>query len=215
MRTIAPIVSTLVARAPRRRLAGLLMATLLAGCSTPQPALDQANHTVKLMSTLETQLAQFRREHAAVERARLESMAMQEQVTASLSIADERDRLALQAAGDTVEEALRLKLLANADAVTALQLAAAAEQEALAARIAALLQPLPGTRSSIGAAQTEISKLGVELSREKRLEELIAFGNEVARSIRRNEQMLQAARDKAAAADEAARQAARREAGVP
>ena len=62
--------------AHRPLVTGLLLALASAGlssCATSPVALEQANHTVGLMSLLDKQLSDFRRVQAAAEAARLDS----------------------------------------------------------------------------------------------------------------------------------------------
>ena len=96
--------------------AGMAAISLLvvAGCSTPKPALEQANHTAKLMSQLDLQLDQFRSVTGAAEQARLNSMLEQRKYLDEAAMRVRLTSIIKQSAGDSEEEPLKKKLLAAA-----------------------------------------------------------------------------------------------------
>jgi len=187
----------------QRQILLVILGTLgLVGCATQPEALVQANNTVGLMSSLEGQLADFRKGWSALEDSRIETLKTQRRLMAKNDLAAERSRLARVAAGDTNGEALRVKLLANVDAIQAAKTAAAKDQQSIEQKLDALLQPTPSTASSITAAQTSAAKMGAELSKKTRAQELLAFVDEVKTGIDKAKKAQQDAKDAAASTAE-------------
>jgi hypothetical protein len=174
----------------------------LAGCATPPAALNQANNTVALMSSLEAPMSEFRKTWAALEESRLQTLKAQRRLMAETDVAAERSHLARTAAGDVNTEALRAKLLANADAIQNAKVKLAEDQRTYEQRLDALLQPIPSTTAAITAAQSATAKMGTELSRETRTKELLAFVQEVKEGIDKAKKAQQAAKDAATATAE-------------
>jgi hypothetical protein len=121
---------------------------------------------------------------------------------AETDVAAERSHLARTAAGDVNTEALRAKLLANADAIQNAKVKLAEDQRTYEQRLDALLQPIPSTTAAITAAQSATAKMGTELSRETRTKELLAFVREVKEGIDKAKKAQQAAKDAATATAE-------------
>jgi len=161
----------------------LLAAVGTAGCATPPAALDQANNTVALMSSLEGPLSEFRKTWSALEESRVQTLKTQRRLLAETDLAAERSHLARTAAGDTNAEALRVKLLANADAIQSAKVKLVGDQQSYEQKLDASLQPIPSTAASITAAQVAAAKMGTELSKETRTRELLAFVQEVKEGI--------------------------------
>lgn len=169
----------------------------LTGCATQPEALVQANNTVALMSSLEAQLAEFRKSWSALEASRIETLKTQRRLMAETDVAIERSRLARVAAGDTNGEAMRLKLLANASAIQTASAFQASEQQTAEQKMAALLQTIPSTASSVAAAQSSAAKMAAELSREARAKELLGFVEEVKEGIAKAKKAQKEAKDAA------------------
>src|SRR5215831_18738356 len=128
----------------RRHLLWLLATAVgLAGCATPPAAMDQANNTVALMSSLEGALAEFRETWSALEESRLQTLKTQRRLMAETDVAAARSHLARTAAGDSKTEALRTKLLATADAIQSAKVGLLADQGAYEQKLNALLQTIP------------------------------------------------------------------------
>lgn len=161
----------------------MLAAVGMTGCATPPAAMDQANNTVALMSSLEGPLSEFRKTWSALEESRLQTLKTQKRLMAQTEVAAERSHLARTAAGDSNTEALRVKLLANADAIQSAKVKLVEEQRTYEQKLDALLQPIPSTTASITAAQAATAEMGTELSLEARTKELLAFVQEVKQSI--------------------------------
>jgi hypothetical protein len=170
-------------------------------CATPPEVMDQANYTVKLMSLMEEPLAQYRRTWSAIEQSRLNTLKAQQGWLAENQLSAERARLAAVAAGDTKVEALRDRLLANADAVADAKGKSATARKAYDEKIDALLQPMVSTAASVTQAQSAVAKIGKELDRETQVKELLDFGQAVAKGINDSKKALD---DAKAAADKAA-----------
>lgn len=169
----------------------------LVGCATQPEALVQANNTVGLMSSLDGQLAEFRRSWSALEESRVETLKTQRRLMASTEFDAERSRLARIAAGDTGGEALRVQLLANVDAIQAAKTNAAKDEQSSEQKLKALLQPIPSTSASITAAQKSAAKMGSEVSRQDRAKELLAFVEEVKAGIDKAKKAQKDAKDAA------------------
>jgi hypothetical protein len=180
----------------------LLVAAATTGCATPPAALNQANNTVALMSSLEVPMSEFRKTWAALEESRLQTLKTQRRLMATSDVAAERSHLARTAAGDVNTEALRARLLANADAVQSAKAKVAEDQRTYEQKLDALLQPIPSATASITAAQSATAKMGAELSKETRTKELLAFVQEVKEGIDKAKKAQQAAKDAATATAE-------------
>ena len=187
----------------RQHLLWTLLATVgMTGCAAPPAALDQANNTVALMSSLEGQLSEFRKTWSALEESRLQTLKTQRRLMAETDAATERSHLARTAAGDTNAEALRAKLLANADAIQSTKEKLVQDQRTYEQKLNELLQPVPRSAGSIAAAQTATAKMGTELSKEARAKELLAFVQDVKQGIDKAKKAQQDAKDAATATAE-------------
>ncbi len=191
----------------RPLVTGLLLALALAGlssCSTSPVALEQANHTVGLMSLLDKQLTDFRRVQAVAEEARLVSLRRQK---ATLVRVDETATLNAQAsksAGDTTREPFYKKLLGDADGLAEVKARSQSKETAYADKLDSLLAPLPSPTASIAQAQTKAALLGRELDSKTRFEELQAFLTDLAESVKANRKKIADAEADAAKATAAA-----------
>lgn len=180
---------------------GPSLAVALGGCATPPAAIEQANYTVKLMALMEEPTDEYRKTWIALEQSRLKTLKTQRKWIAETELSAEEDRLAAIAVGDTKTESLRAKLLANADAKQAAKVKSQASRQAYDAKIDALLKPLPNTTASVTAAQEAVARMGTELPKETRAQELVIFAQEVAKGIKDSKRALE---DAKAAADKAA-----------
>lgn len=180
-------------------LLSLLAVLAITGCATQPEAMDQANNTVALMSSLEGQVSEFRKSWSALEESRVETLKTQRRLIAETDVAAERSRLARIAAGDTNSEALRVKLLANADAIQNARAMLVKDRQSGDQKLDALLQPIPSTAATITAAQASAAKMGTEISKQARAKELLAFVDEVKEGIDKAKKAQQKAKDDAAA----------------
>jgi len=178
----------------------LLMMALLAlpGCSTPQPALKQANHTAKLMGLLDQQAAEFRNVVGNAQDALTESMASRRESFARFQAATALDDRARTSAGDKRTAAIREQLLSDADFVASTKATAAAAPLDFKKQVEALLLPLPSTAAPLTEAQAKAVAMGTELSATTRQQELLDFLKAVKESIDENRDKIRKAQQDAA-----------------
>lgn len=176
----------------------------LSGCSTPQAALDQANHSTKLMSLLDVQLKELRRVERASEESQQQALAAQRDFLGRLLATTQLSTAASKSSGDAQLAELTNKMLADADAVAASRDTVAALNTTYAKTLASLLKPLPDTAIAIAEAQAKMAAMGTELDRDTRVKELVAFAKDVKKSVDENKTKITDAEKKAAAAAAAA-----------
>ncbi len=199
------------ARFPAAGLAALGL-LVVAGCSTPKAALEQANHTTKLMSQLDLQLDQFRFVIGAAEQARLGSMLEQRTYLDEAAMRDRLTAIIKQSAGDTEEEPLKKKLLAAADFMGAMEPSLAQSQKDDKARLDGLLTPLPSTSADMTAAQAAAAKMGTELPRSVRFDELKSSIQDIRDAVKADVKTVEDAKQAAAKTDQSVAAAAKADA---
>ena len=183
---------------------GLTVVAALAGCSTPQAALDQANHSTKLMSLLDAQLKELRRVEKTSEESQQKSLAAQRDFLGRLLATTQLSTAASKSSGDTQLAELMKKMLADADSVAINRGLMASQNAAYVATLASLLKPLPDSASVIAQAQAKMAAMGTELDRDTRTKELVAFAKDVKKSVDENKAKISDAEKTAAAAAAAA-----------
>lgn len=186
---------------------GGLSATLgvaVSGCSTPQAALDQANHSTKLMSLLEIQVKEFRRVEQASEQAQKDAIAAQREFLGRLQATTQLDAAASKSSGDKQLAELMKLTLADAEEVSANRSAAASSNAAYVKTLAALLKPLPDATTALAGAQAKMAVMGTELDRETRSKELVTFVKEIKKNVEDNAKKIKDAETAAASAAAAA-----------
>lgn len=186
------------------RLLGSAVVVGLSSCSTPQAALDQANHSTKLMSLVDVQLKELRRVEKASEEAQRKALAAQRDFLGRLLATTQLSTAASKSSGDTQLAELTKKMLADADAVAANRDTVAAVNAAHATTLASLLKPLPDSAIAIAEAQAKMATMGTELDRDTRVKELVAFAKDIKKSVDENKAKITDAEKKAAAAAAAA-----------
>ena len=198
----------------RLAVAGVAAIGLLgvAGCSTPKPALEQANHTAKLMSQLDLQLDQFRAVMGAAEQARMASMLEQRKYLDEAAMRDRLTSVIKQSAGDTEEEPLKKKLLAAADFIGAMEPSLAQAQKDNKARLDGLLTPLPSTSVDMTAAQAAATRMGTELSRKVRFDELKSSFEDIRDAVKADVKTVEDAKQAAEKTDKSVSIAAKADA---
>lgn len=188
----------------------MLAALCLVGCTTSPVALEQANHTVRLMSLMDEQLSEFRRLQGAAEQARVQSLVRQKSKVQLVEETASLDMNAAKSAGDTTKEPFAKKMLADADALAEVKTRSVAQQAAYATKLGALLTPLPSTTASVAQAQAKAALMGRELDPEVRFKEIQTFVTELAENVKANRKKIDEAKaaadnaDKASTATEAA-----------
>jgi hypothetical protein len=171
----------------------LAASLLLSACSTPQPVLDQAQHGVSLIAELEKNLAEYRRLQGVSQAARHAAIRMQRDAIGQTEVLARRDARARAAAGDKQTVDLAEGLIAHADAIAADDAAYVANQAADQAALAALLEPIPSTRSATTDAQTALAVMGDQLTAEQRRDELKAWIKEIKKSVSENKEKIEKA----------------------
>lgn len=159
---------------------------ILAGCATPQPALDQANNGAALIGSLRAELQNFRRVQASIAQSRLESVRRQRARLAIYESGGGFDDRLLRAAGrdDLVRLYTSLRDLSESRAQDELRLKATISE--IDQLLGELVKPLPEQTKSLTQAQESLAALGEELSLRRRLEEAAKFAKEIQGSIEQN-----------------------------
>lgn len=172
--------------------------TLLGACAT-QPAVDQANNTVKLMSLVDTQVRQFRQVEQAAEQALSDSLQAQQKFSSRLQVPAALDASAANSAGDTVRGPMQAQMLADADGVASAISAFGAAKAAQDQKFASLLAPLPNPSDSITDAQAKVAAMSAKLSLQTRLEELVSMAEGIKKDVDDNKKKIKDAQTAAAA----------------
>ncbi len=183
----------------KRILTILAGGVLLSACSTPQPALDQAQHGVSLIAELESNLAEYRRLQGVSQAARHAAIRMQRDAIGETEVIARRDARARAAAGDKQTVDLAEGLIAHADAIAADDAAYLANQAADQAALASLLAPIPSTRSATTDAQAALAVMGDQLTAEQRREELKGWIKEIRKNVAENRDKIEKAEAEAKA----------------
>jgi len=172
-------------------------ALVLCGCSTPKPAMEQANHGVGLIAQLESSLTEFRRVERNSMKARAESLLAQRKAIAFVDREKQRDLQARLAAGDKLSVTLIDNLVANTEGLALSQAEYASTNASNEAAVAALVAPIPDTRSGTSAAQARLAEMGEELGWDIRRSELQAFIKAVKDSVEEGKKKIEEAEKKA------------------
>jgi hypothetical protein len=164
------------------------------GCSTPQPALDQANHGVALVSQMELELKEFRKSEEQSERFLLGSIVRQQKAAIALTQDLRTDDLAREAIGTTRANQIITKMTAFVQGLADNDRQAIAEQKAVDDAMAKLLAPLPSTAAAITETQAKFAVMGKELSWSDRQAELKALAKEVQKNVKDNKKKIEEAK---------------------
>ncbi|KQZ31811.1 hypothetical protein [Duganella sp. Root1480D1] len=179
------------------RISLMLAALLLCGCSTPKPAMEQANHGVGLLAQLESSLAEFRRVEGNSMKARADSLLAQRKAIAFVNREKQRDLQARVAAGDKLSASLIDNLVANTEGLALSQAEYAEANAGNEAAVAALLAPIPDTRGGTSVTQARLAEMGEELGWDIRRSELQAFIKAVKESVEDGKKKIEEAEKKA------------------
>lgn len=142
---------------------------ILCACSTPQVALDQANHGVRLIQNLQTELVRYQDSVKLSAQRRLRSIEAQDDVTADSARKQQFDAYVDAKAGNGEVLAARDRLREASDTYTRLIAEDDKARAALAARLAGLTKDLPTPTEKLGALQKAMAELGTELSAKERV----------------------------------------------
>ena len=165
----------------------------LAGCGTPQAALDQANNGAALTMSLQSELQNFRAVQANVAKARIDSVRRQSAMLATYEAEAAFDERVVKAAGkdDALKLYTTLKDLADSRAK---------DEQALNTKIAEmdesfgkLLTPLPDSTQKLTATQKALAALGSELSAKERIALVASFAKSIKQTIDDNKKKIDAA----------------------
>lgn len=156
--------------AKRALLAGVLLPLLLAGCSTPQVALDQAQNGAALVQQLEAELSRYAKLSALAAQRRLKSIESQEaanlESAGTLEMSDFLDERAQRAQEAAANAALIRSLTAKQAELKRQQLD---KRRELAERLAAATKSAEPLGAKLGALRKAMAELGSELKPEERL----------------------------------------------
>lgn len=168
-------------------------AALLAACSTPQAALDQANATAGLVTRFDGELAAYRKAAARVAQARLEAIRRQEALIAQLSEVDAWNLRTARLAGLSDAEERRRLLVDLAESREADEAATRQRLAELDAQLASLVAPLPSSAAKLAALKRALADLGTELPADERLKLALDAVSTVRDEVRKNRDAAQAA----------------------
>ena len=155
--------------------AQLLGACLVTACSTPQVALDQANHGVRLIENLQTELVRYKAGVKLSADRRLSSIQRDETDTSSLVVSQQMDAYLLSKAGMDSELAARDRIRDASDTYAKLLAQQDKTKQDLAVRLSELVKDLPTPTNKLNAVQKAMAELGTELSAKERVEIVTTF----------------------------------------
>jgi chromosome segregation ATPase len=181
-------------------LPALLLTLFVAGCATPQAALDQANNGAALTMSLQAELQNFRAVQATVAQGRIDSVRRQQAALASYEADSAFDERVLRLAGKGEALALHTTLKDLADSRQRDEQALLARLAEIDATFAKLLQPLHEATPKLKAAQEALAALGQQLTVQQRLDIASAFAKEIRKTIDENKKKIDAAQAAAPAA---------------
>jgi hypothetical protein len=166
---------------------------LLAGCKTPQPALDQANNGAALTVSLQAQLAALRTTQANIARLRLERIRGEHALIAESEAASAFDERIASFSGNTAEAELASVLRELADSRAKDQKDLDDALASLDANMASLLDTVPAAESKVAATQQAMAALGEQLPLAKRAQIIAAFASDLKKAIDKNQEKGEAA----------------------
>jgi hypothetical protein len=169
-----------------KSLIPIAYALALAGCKTPQPALDQANNGAALTMTLKAQLTNLRTTQAKVAKARIDSIHRQKAQMALYQVDSAFDERVRLTAGDSARAQLLSTLRDLGDSRGKDQKDLDDALAALDKDMSALLAPVPDVDAKLGAAQQALAALGQELPLPQRAALLAGFASDVNKSLEQN-----------------------------
>jgi hypothetical protein len=163
----------------KRLFLSLLFAAAVAACATPQQALDQANHGVKLTEDLRNELTRYQRNTEIAEKRRSKVIQEDEAYIATVSATGSLTDFLRAKSGMSDRLAAEALLLQVAEQRgKAIDEQEKARQE-LTNRLAQLVKDLPSPAEKLGAVQKAMADLGSELSPAERVKIVSTFVSEV------------------------------------
>jgi hypothetical protein len=180
---------------PAKPVAVAAFVLLLAGCKTPQPALDQANNGAALTVSLQAQLAALRTTQANIARLRIERIRSENALVAESEAASAFDERIASLAGNTAVAELAAELRALADSRAKDQKDLDDALASLDTNMASLLDTVPVNNTKLAATQQAMAALGEQLPLEKRAQIIAAFASDLKKAIDKNQEKAGAATD--------------------
>jgi hypothetical protein len=162
-----------------RLLASVAIAALVVACTTPQPALDQANHGVKLAENLRAELVRYQRNVEIAGKRRIKVIEEDEAYIGLVSANGALTDFLRTQSGMSSELAGETLLRNTADERGKFVDEQEKARQELAAQLAQLLKDLPSPAEKLGAVQKTMAELGSELSASERIKIVSTFLNEV------------------------------------
>ncbi|MYM67877.1 hypothetical protein GTP45_13675 [Pseudoduganella sp. FT55W] len=178
------------------KISSLFLLALLAlgGCaSTPQAALDQANHGAALSMGLSAELQRFSEQEQRVMAIRQAEIARNNAAVAAVSADQEYDLALLRASNRKAETDLYKTLLALSDARAAAAKAALIDAEKAAKEFDNLLAALPDRTKEIDGVTTALTALGRQLSAGERYHAAKDFVDPVRKTIKDSKEKIEEA----------------------
>jgi len=177
----------------------VVTAASLAGCGTPQPALDQANNGAALLKQVQNQVKGFRASTAAYAKIRI--------ANANLLLANAQKKQGDIDANNAIDAALgqaqKQKWIALVQTLADARIAASVVQTQASAKqvsdTAKLIAPLPYDESGFEAAEKAMADLGTDLKDEDIAKLYLNFGKALAQAVKVNDAKIKAAEEKATA----------------
>lgn len=171
-----------------RTLAPAIAALAIAGCSTPQVALDHANNGVALTTGLQRELTAFEARQAAIDTLRKRVITMETLLakgyTGDNAVSDQLASLS----GESEKLSIHRQLREVADLRATVAANALLDEQQIQQTLNALMKPVPNLHGKLGGTQKALADLGTELSAAERLKLVTAFLKEVRAEIDKNKQ---------------------------
>ncbi|WP_431798343.1 hypothetical protein SGO26_29450 (plasmid) [Cupriavidus metallidurans] len=162
----------------------------LAGCSTPQAALDQARNTAALTVSLSAEQREFRRVQTIIANSRIESIRRQTSELETYEAMARFDDRVRRVAGLDEELKVFKALRDLSDSRSQDEVDLAAKLKAIDDNLATILTPLPESTSKVSALQKALLPLGEELSSTERTKAAVQFAKSVKEGLDASKQKL-------------------------
>lgn len=180
---------------PRTHLVWLLAgASVLQGCSTPQPLLDQANNGAALAMSLQAEMENFRTTQADISQARLDSIRRQLVSLSTYQSESDFDERVKQVANTATTTQLYVELRTLADSRGADEKLLTQQLVQIDEDLAKVLSPLPDTAQALGITQATLAVLGEELSAKDRINAVTNFSKVIKAGVEDNKKKIEAAK---------------------